>query len=168
MNKMIVTAAFLATLAFAPMARAQDAGHFETRVVTETLPGHYEERARQVWHEGWVEIQAHRLFDGRIERVRVAHPGEYRTVMERVWIEGATRQVSRQVWIADVVVPAPAPATVVVAPAPAPVVCVDACGPRRVFYRDPFFYPRPVYVRGPVVGFGIHVPHVRVGFRLGF
>jgi hypothetical protein len=88
-------------LAFAPLARAQDAGHWETRVFTEVSPGHYEIRARQVWHDAWVEVTTRILTDGTIERVRIHHEGRWSTVTERVWVQGEERTVRRRVWVRD-------------------------------------------------------------------
>ena len=88
------------TATFAPSARAQDSGRWETRVVTETTPGHWETRSKQVWQEPWVEVESRKTADGTVEHVKVEHPGRWKTVTERVWVEPTTKKVEKKVWVA--------------------------------------------------------------------
>lgn len=107
----------------APAARAQDCpGHYETRIVSETIPGHFVEQPKQVWQPRWIEVREIRHHDGRIERVRIEHPGTWTTVIERVWVEPVTVARERQVWIPDPIVVVEPPCATVVAPAPVVVV----------------------------------------------
>lgn len=96
------TALLLALLAFAPVAHvyAQETGRWETRLVSETTPGHWENRSKQVWHEPSVEIQSRKTDDGKVEHVKVETPGYWQTVTERVWVEARTTKVEKKVWVA--------------------------------------------------------------------
>jgi hypothetical protein len=99
---MVVAAALL--LASPAVAKAQDCGHYETRIVHETVPGRWVEQPRQVWHAGWCEVRTVRGCEGRLEQQRIEHPGYYTTVMERVWVAPVTRDCERRVWVAERVV----------------------------------------------------------------
>ncbi len=91
-------------LASPAVAKADQCGHYETRVVRETTPGRWVEQPRQVWHAGWCEVRTVRACEGRIEHQRIEHPGYYTTCMEKVWVAPVTRDCERRVWVADRVV----------------------------------------------------------------
>jgi len=75
-------ALIIALVAFAPLARAQEAGHWENR-------------SKQVWQEAWIEIEARKAADGSTEQVKVEHPGQWKTVTERVWVKDEPKKAEK-------------------------------------------------------------------------
>ncbi len=98
MKKVLVLALLLA---FAPLAHAQEAGHWETRVFTEVVPAHHESRARQVWQEPWIEVRTQILLDGTVEKIRIRHEGSWKTISEMFWVPATERRIERQVWVKE-------------------------------------------------------------------
>jgi hypothetical protein len=88
-------------LAFAPLAHAQEAGHWETRTFTEVVPAHQETRTRQVWQEPWIEVRTQILPDSTVEKIRIHHEGSWKTVSERVLVPATERRIQRQVWVKE-------------------------------------------------------------------
>jgi hypothetical protein len=122
MFKTISALALGAVLMFGGAARADEVvirtgGHYETRLVTVTEPGHFENRERRVWVPETVTYERRErrvrcltvdacgvtIATTRVvcETVPVTHPGYWTTTCERVWVEGCTHTVERQVWVAE-------------------------------------------------------------------
>jgi hypothetical protein len=125
MRKTILTLALgtLLTLGTST-ARADDlhvvvrhGGHFETRLVTVTEPGHWTTVERRVWvpqtvvyerRERCVPIVTIRGDGCRFtttrticETVPVTRGGYWTTTCDRVWVEGCTHTVERRVWVEE-------------------------------------------------------------------
>jgi hypothetical protein len=124
-----IAAAAACVLGSPRLARAQDAevvvrvpGHWETRTEVRTAPGHWEQHSKVIWRPSRVEIEARTTqiagswtedvagnkvwVPGRtvVQNVAVEKPGEWKTVVENVWIAESQATVERQFWVPDRVV----------------------------------------------------------------